>query len=185
MKITFLGGGEMATELIGSLFGGGFPVSDVKVIETNDERRRQVGEGFGVRTFAAPVSEALDCDILLLAVEPGQIARTLSLKVGETDWLVVARGDTRLDNRKAKAAFGGKARMLSADEVVEHTGHPVGRVCPFGLATPLPIYCDVSLTAFDEVLPAAGSTHAAIRIAPARLAAITGAEWVDVCKTAE
>lgn len=74
MKITFLGGGEMATELIGNLFGGGFPVADVKVIETNDERRRQVGEGFGVRTFAAPVSEALDCDILLLAVEPGQIA---------------------------------------------------------------------------------------------------------------
>jgi len=60
--------------------------------------------------------------------------------------------------------------MLSADEVVAMTGHPVGGVCPFGLATPLPVYCDVSLKAFDEVVPAAGSTNSALRISPARLA---------------
>lgn len=115
-------------------------------------------------------------------VEPGQIAKTLSLKVGDTVLLVVARGDTRLDNRKAKAAFGGKARMLSAEEVVEHTGHPVGGVCPFGLAKPLPVYCDVSLKAFAEVLPAAGSTNSALRIAPERMAELTAAAWVDVCQ---
>lgn len=115
-------------------------------------------------------------------VEPGQIAKTLSLKVGETVLLVVARGDTRLDNRKAKAAFGGKARMLSADEVVEHTGHPVGGVCPFGLAKPLPVYCDVSLKSFEVVLPAAGSTNSMVRIAPERMVEITAAAWVDVCQ---
>ncbi|CAL8981188.1 Cys-tRNA(Pro)/Cys-tRNA(Cys) deacylase YbaK [Rhodoplanes serenus] len=148
-----------------------------------------------VRAFLA--EKAPDIDVLVLptstatvelaaaghGVAPGQIAKTLSLRVGERVFLVVARGDARLDNKKAKAVFGGKVSMLGADEVVAITGHPIGGVCPFGLATPLPIYCDVSLTAFDEVLPAAGSTHAAIRIAPARLAAITGAEWVDVCKT--
>lgn len=115
-------------------------------------------------------------------VAPGQIAKTLSLKVGETVLLVVTRGDARLDNKKAKAAFGGKARMLSAEEVVEQTGHPVGGVCPFGLARPLPVYCDVSLKAFAEVLPAAGSTNSALRIAPDRLAALTAATWVDVCQ---
>ncbi|MBI5112921.1 MAG: YbaK/EbsC family protein [Rhodovulum sp.] len=150
-----------------------------------------------VRAFLA--EKAPDIDVLVLptstatvelaaaghGVAPGQIAKTLSLRVGERVFLVVARGDARLDNKKAKAVFGGKVSMLGADEVVAITGHPIGGVCPFGLATPLPIYCDVSLKAFDEVLPAAGSTHAAIRIAPARLAAITGAEWVDVCKTTE
>lgn len=70
-------------------------------------------------------------------VEPGRIAKTLSLRVGERTVLVVARGDARLDNRKIKAAFGGKAKMLGAEDVVELTGHPVGGVCPFGLATPL------------------------------------------------
>jgi len=115
-------------------------------------------------------------------VEPARIAKTLSLRIGERVVLVVARGDARLDNRKARAALGGKPRMLDADEVVAITGHPVGGVCPFGLATALPVYCDVSLRAFDEVVPAAGSTHSAVRIAPERMAELTDAEWVDVCQ---
>ncbi len=115
-------------------------------------------------------------------VLPAQIAKTLSLRVGDRNLLVVTRGDARLDNRKAKAALGGKPRMLSAEEVVAVTGHPVGGVCPFGLATPLPVYCDVSLKAFDEVVPAAGSTHSAVRIDPLRMAELVGAEWVDVCQ---
>jgi len=115
-------------------------------------------------------------------VEPGQIAKTLSLRVGEEVVLVVARGDARLDNKKAKAALGGKPRMLGQEEVEALTGHPVGGVCPFGLATPLKVYCDVSLKAFNEVVPAAGSTHSALRIAPVRMVELTGAEWVDVCQ---
>jgi prolyl-tRNA editing enzyme YbaK/EbsC (Cys-tRNA(Pro) deacylase) len=115
-------------------------------------------------------------------VAAGQIAKTLSLKVGERVLLVVARGDLRLDNKKAKQAFGGKPRMLEADEVVAITGHPVGGVCPFGLATPLPVYCDVSLRAFAEVLPAAGATHSAVRITPVRMAELVEATWVDICQ---
>jgi prolyl-tRNA editing enzyme YbaK/EbsC (Cys-tRNA(Pro) deacylase) len=115
-------------------------------------------------------------------VAPGQIAKTLSLRCGERVFLVVARGDARLDNRKAKAAFGGKVSMLGPDEVLALTGHPVGGVCPFGLATPLAVYCDVSLKAYDEVVPAAGSTHSALRISPVRMAELANAEWVDVCQ---
>jgi prolyl-tRNA editing enzyme YbaK/EbsC (Cys-tRNA(Pro) deacylase) len=115
-------------------------------------------------------------------VAPAQIAKTLSLRVGERNFVVVTRGDARLDNKKAKAAFGGKARMLSAEEVLAVTGHPVGGVSPFGLATALPIYCDVSLKIFDEVVPAAGSTNSALRINPIRMAELIGAEWVDVCQ---
>jgi len=114
-------------------------------------------------------------------VEPGQIAKTLSLRVGGREMLVVTCGDTRLDSKKAKAVFGGRIKMLPADEVAAITGHPVGGVCPFGLARPLPVYCDVSLRAYDEVLPAAGSTHSAVRISPQRLAQLVDAEWVDVC----
>ncbi|MEN5082166.1 YbaK/EbsC family protein [Bosea sp. TWI1241] len=115
-------------------------------------------------------------------VEPARIAKTLSLRLGERVVLLVARGDARLDNRKTKAAFGVKPRMLAAEEVAEITGHPVGGVCPFGLAQPLQVYCDVSLKAFDEVLPAAGSTSSMVRLSPERIVALTGAEWVDVCQ---
>lgn len=117
-------------------------------------------------------------------VEPGRIAKTLSLRAGERNLLVVARGDARLDNRKLKSVFGGKAKMLGPDEVLALTGHPVGGVCPFGLATPLPVYCDIGLRAYDEVLPAAGGLHTAVRIAPERLAELVAATWVDVCQRA-
>jgi prolyl-tRNA editing enzyme YbaK/EbsC (Cys-tRNA(Pro) deacylase) len=63
------------------------------------------------------------------------------------------------------------------------TGHPVGGVSPFGLATQLPVYCDVSLKVFDEVVPAAGSTKSALRINPIRMADLLDAQWVDVCQT--
>src|ERR1700753_1078776 len=115
-------------------------------------------------------------------VEPARIAKTLSLRVGERGVLVVTSGTSRMDNKKVKALFGGKPKMLGLDEVAEITGHEVGGVCPFGLKTPLPIYCDVSMKAFDIVVPAAGSTHSAVRISPERMAQLTSAEWVDVCE---
>jgi prolyl-tRNA editing enzyme YbaK/EbsC (Cys-tRNA(Pro) deacylase) len=118
-------------------------------------------------------------------VEPGRIAKTLSLRIGARVVLIVAAGMSRMDNKKLKAHFGGKPKMLGLDEVAETTGHEVGGVCPFGLKTPLPGYCDVSLKAFDEVVPAAGSTHSAVRIAPSRLAELANAEWVDVCRDGE
>ena len=115
-------------------------------------------------------------------VEPGRIAKTLSLRIGERVVLIVASGTARMDNKKVKALFGGKPKMLGVHEVAEITGHDLGGVCPFGLKTRLPVYCDVSLKAFDEVVPAAGSTHSSVRIAPSRMAELTAAEWVDVCE---
>jgi len=120
-----------------------------------------------------------------LGVEPGRIAKTLALRVGEGVLLVVARGDARLDNSKAKAAFGGRASMLGAEEAEALTGHPVGGVCPFGLATPLPVYCDVSIRDFATVFPAAGSRTASVEVEPERLAGLVSQRWVDVCKLPE
>ena len=101
-----------------------------------------------------------------LGMLPGQIAKTLSLRVGNAVLLIVAAGDYRLDNRKVKDALGSRPRMLPAVEVEQLTGHPVGGVCPFGLPMPLPIYCDISLRQFDSVYPAAGSRTASVRITP-------------------
>lgn len=153
----------MSLETVRAFFAEKAP--DITVIElaTSTATVTQAAEGHGVL--------------------PAQIAKTLSLRVGERYVLIVARGDARLDNRKAKAVLGGKPRMLDAEEVVRVTGHPVGGVCPFGLAEPLPVYCDISLQAFEEVVPAAGSTHSAVRIDPRRMADLVGAEWVDVCQT--
>lgn len=120
-----------------------------------------------------------------LGVEPGRIAKTLSVRVGGETFLLVTRGDARLDNQKCKAEFGGRPRMLGPEETLALTGHPVGGVCPFGLDTPLPVYVDLSLRAFDTVFPAAGSRTSSVEIAPARLFELVGNRWVDACRLPE
>src|ERR1700687_648664 len=56
-------------------------------------------------------------------VEPGRIAKTLSLRIGERVVLIVASGASRMDNKKLKACVRGKTKMLGLDEVAEITGH--------------------------------------------------------------
>lgn len=125
----------------------------------------------------ATVAEAA----VALGVEPARIAKTIALKSGDALLLIVARGDARIDNRKFKARFGQRPRMLDAETTERITGHPVGGVCPFGLSTALPVYCDVSIEKFASVFPAAGSRTASVELTPSRLAEITGADWVDLC----
>jgi prolyl-tRNA editing enzyme YbaK/EbsC (Cys-tRNA(Pro) deacylase) len=123
----------------------------------------------------ATAAQALD-------VEPGRIAKTLAVRAGEHLFLLVARGDARLDNRKCKDEFGARPRMLGAEETLEVTGHPVGGVCPFGLEQPLPVYLDVSLQAFELVYPAGGSLNTSVEVPTNRLFELGGERWVDLCR---
>lgn len=118
-------------------------------------------------------------------VAPGQIAKTLCIRVRDEEFLLVTRGDARLDNAKSKTAFGGRPRMLGAEDVLRLTSHEVGGVCPFGLPAPLPIYLDTSLKIYDLVIPAGGDTHASVRLGLARLAELCGNQWVDACQLPE
>jgi len=129
-------------------------------------------------TSTATVAEAAEAH----GVQPGQIAKTLSMWLKEEVVLVVLGGDAKIDNQKFKAQFKTKAKMLDGEDVVRWTGHPVGGVCPFGLPRALRIFVDVTLKKFDVVLPAAGATNAALRIAPDRLAQLVHATWVDVAQ---
>ena len=115
-------------------------------------------------------------------VAPGQIAKTLAIRVGDREFLLVTRGDARLNNQKAKAAFGGRPRMLGPEDVLRLTSHAVGGVCPFGLPAPLTIYCDESLRSDDEVVPAGGDPHASVRLPLRRLAELCGGQWADACE---
>ena len=94
----------------------------------------------------------------------------------------MTRGDARLDNGKSKREFGARPRMLGADETLEVTGHPVGGVCPFGLARPIPVYLDDSLRAFDVVYPAGGSLNTSVEVATERLFELVADRWVDLCR---
>jgi len=127
----------------------------------------------------------VDTAALALNVEPGRIAKTLAVRAGNHLFLLCTRGNARLDNRKCKDEFGERPRLLGAEETLELTGHPVGGVCPFGLKTPLPVYLDVSLQAFDTVYPAGGSTNTSVEFPTDRLFELVGERWVDLCKLPE
>lgn len=135
--------------------------------------------------LAVIVTDASTATVQLAAdvhgVAPGQIAKTLAIRVGDEEFLLVTRGDARLSNSKAKQAFGGRPRMLGPEDVLRLTSHQVGGVCPFGLPSPLTIYCDVSLKIYDEVIPAGGDTHASVKLTVSRLAALCGNRWADAC----
>ena len=136
---------------------------------------RVIDQGSSTATVAEAAAE--------LGVEPGRIAKTLAFRVGDAAMVVIARGDARLDNAKCKTELGGRPRMLDAEETLAVTGHAVGGVCPFALATPVPVLADRSLLAFETVFPAAGSRTSSVEVAPQRLAELTSARWVDICKS--
>lgn len=150
------------------------------------DRARACLESFGAaeRICEFSVSSAtVDLAAEALGCEPARIAKSLSLRVGETCIIVVTAGDHRIDNAKYKATFHTKARMLSAPEVEEHIGHAVGGVCPFGVKEGVAVYLDASLKRFATVFPACGSANSAIELSIEELETFSGsAEWVDVCR---
>ncbi len=140
--------------------------------------------GYKDRAVAFDVSSAtVPLAARALGVEEPRIAKTLSFQGQEGEAiLVVAAGDARVDNARFKAQFNLKAKMLSPEEAETLTGFPVGGVCPFDLKPGARLYLDTSLQRFDTVYPACGSASSAVRLSPKELAALTGGQWVTVCK---
>lgn len=127
----------------------------------------------------ALAAEAVGC-------EPAHIAKTLSFSLDGGAILVVAAGDTKVDNKKFKETFHTKAKMLAFDDVERLIGHAVGGVCPFGINDGVKVYFDESLRRFDYVYPACGSSNSAVKLSCEDLEnAVDSYEWVDVCKIAE
>lgn len=123
-----------------------------------------------------------------VGVEGARICKTLSFKDGEDGCILIqTAGDTKIDNRKFKDTFGQKAKMLTAEEVVEFTGHAIGGVCAFAIENPqVRVFCDVSVKRFETVFPACGSSNSAIELTCDEIFRISKAEkWIDVCKIPE
>lgn len=133
-----------------------------------------------------PVSSAtVELAAAAAGVIPARIAKTLSFKNGDNECiLIVTSGNKRIDNQKFKGYFHMKAKMLSAEEVVEYTGHAIGGVCPFAIEHPgVKTYCDISMKEFETMFPACGSDNSAIELTCDEIYKYSRAEdWIDVCK---
>ncbi|MCI2057295.1 MAG: YbaK/EbsC family protein [Oscillibacter sp.] len=150
------------------------------------EKVRAYFKEFGIenRIQEFDVSSAtVELAAVAVGVEGARIAKTLSFKLGERVLLIVCAGDAKVDNRRYKDEFGGKASMLSHDEAATLIGHAVGGVCPFAVPETVEVYLDESLKRFQTVYPAAGSSNSAIELTCDELEKYSKCrKWVDVCK---
>ncbi len=78
MRILFIGGGNMATALIGGMLQQGFKPADVRVVEPSAEARTRLEQEFGVATDERLGSSVLTEDVVLLAVKPQSLATVAS-----------------------------------------------------------------------------------------------------------
>ncbi|GAA0794331.1 YbaK/EbsC family protein [Faecalicatena orotica] len=150
------------------------------------EKVREYFEPFGLadrilepEASSATVEEAARA----VGCEPARIAKTMSFITADGPVLIVLAGDARTDNKKYKAAFGEKAKMIRPDEVEDLIGHAPGGVCPFAVKAGVTVYLDESLKRFETVYPAAGSSNSAIELTLPELEEYShAAKWIDVGK---
>ena len=140
--------------------------------------------GYLDRVIEPDVSTAtVELAAAAIGVEPGRICKSLSFLIDERPILILAEGMARVDNKKYKAQFGKKAKMIPREEVEGYIGHEAGGVCPFGVNENVEIYLDGSLKKWDAVYPAAGNANSAVRLTLDELQELVSARgWVDVCK---
>ena len=147
-------------------------------------------KGFGMedKVLEFDVSSAtVELAAIALGTEEARIAKTMSFKKDDGCILVITAGDVKIDNAKYKHTFGLKAKMLTAEEVIEFIGHAIGGVCPFAVKEGVKgIYIDESVKRFETIFPACGSSNSAIELTPEELFKYSKADsWVDVCKLKE
>ena len=131
-------------------------------------------------------SATVELAAVAVGVEGARIAKTLSFLVKDDPILIVTAGDGRVDNKKYKATFGAKAKMLTHEQAAEMIGHAVGGVCPFAVNEGVKVYLDENLKRFETVFPACGSSNSAIELTIPELERYSSyIEWVDVCKLPE
>lgn len=154
------------------------------------ERVREYFKAYSIedKILEFPVSSAtVELAATALNTEGCRIAKTLSFSVNDSTILIVTAGDAKIDNKKYKAFFGAKAKMLSFEEVEGKIGHAVGGVCPFAVNNGVKVYLDESIKRFATVFPACGSSNSAIELTPEELEKYASSfiEWIDVCKLPE
>ncbi|HRK56699.1 MAG TPA: pyrroline-5-carboxylate reductase [Burkholderiaceae bacterium] len=132
MKISYLGGGNMAAALIGGWIASGKPPSDITVLEQDTSRAQQLSERFGVQVTQDPQTALNGCNMLVLAVKPQQMkeacasvqpfvaqAAVLSIAAGVriaqlTQWLGSERVLRAMPNTPALVGAGVSAVVATA-----------------------------------------------------------------------
>ncbi len=153
MKITFLGGGNMANALIGGMLKKGFAASDIVVVDPGSEARDKLTQTYGVGCHAS--AEALNTagDLLVLAVKPQQMMDAVLPFVAKLGNAVVVSIAAGLDIATLARFLGGHRKIVRC---MPNTPALIGAGIT-GLCA-APEVDDNERAAAERVLSAVGST---------------------------
>ena len=112
MKITFIGGGNMANALIGGLLRQGFSPADIAVVEPLAENRERLADAFGVACLPDPSASVLDCDVLVLSVKPQQMREALAPLAGRLAGQLVVSIAAGMRLTDISRWLGGYAKLV-------------------------------------------------------------------------
>jgi pyrroline-5-carboxylate reductase len=114
MQIAFIGGGNMASALIGGLLRQGWPAAHIRVADIDPAARARLGSEFGIATAAGPHEAVRDAECVVLAVKPQhlrEVALGLSTLAADKLVLSIAAG---IRARDIARWLGGHGRVVRA-----------------------------------------------------------------------
>lgn len=153
MKITFLGGGNMANALIGGMLKQGFVASDITVIDPGLEARSKLAASYAVNCVEAADKLVEVGDLLVLAVKPQQMKEAVAPLIGKLGQAVVVSIAAGLDLDALSRFLGGHRKIVRCmPNTPALIGAGITGLCP------LPEVSDAERAAADRVLSAVGST---------------------------
>ena len=114
MKITFIGGGNMANALVGGLIKQGFPASDIAVVEPLAENRERLAGAFGIACLPAADGSILASDVLVLAVKPQQMREAVAPLAGQLSRQLVVSIAAGVRLADISRWLGGHAKLVRA-----------------------------------------------------------------------
>src|SRR5262245_24774610 len=111
-----------------------------------------------------------------------QIVKSLVFRGAETGkpYLMLVSGSNRLNEKGVAGVLGESLTRPDAAYVREVTGYAIGGIPPLGHASPMQVFIDEDLLAFDVVWAAAGTPRAVFAVSPGTLADAVGARIVKV-----
>jgi pyrroline-5-carboxylate reductase len=78
VRIAFIGGGQMASGLVGALRAGGVDPSSITVADPDATRTEALARDYGVRTTHSNAAAARDADTIVIAVKPEHVREAAS-----------------------------------------------------------------------------------------------------------
>jgi pyrroline-5-carboxylate reductase len=115
VKITFIGGGNMAAALVGGLIGKGHAPADIRVVELQADARARLSAQFGVACADSVAAAAPLGEVVVLAVKPQQMraaAQALRPRLGRELVITIAAGIRLVDLSRWLGGYATLVRCM-------------------------------------------------------------------------